>query len=166
MQREGKGRVLDQFANPDNPRIHYETTGPELWEQTGGRITHFVSAMGTTGTITGVSRFLKEKNPAVRIVGAQPAEGSRIPGIRKWPQEYLPKIYDPAGVDELVLVSQSDAEEMCRRMAREEGIFGGISAAGACWVAQQIGQREHDAVIAFVVCDRGDRYLSTGVFPA
>ncbi len=165
MQREGKGRVLDQFANPDNPRIHYETTGPELWEQTGGRITHFVSAMGTTGTITGVSRFLKEKNPAVRIVGAQPAEGSRIPGIRKWPQEYLPKIYDPAGVDELVLVSQSDAEEMCRRMAREEGIFGGISAAGACWVAQQIRQREHDAVIALVVCDRGDRYLSTGVFP-
>ena len=166
MQREGKGRVLDQFANQDNPRIHYETTGPEIWEQTGGRITHFVSAMGTTGTITGVSRFLKEKNPAVRIVGAQPAEGSRIPGIRKWPQEYLPKIYDPAGVDELVLVSQSDAEEMCRRMAREEGIFGGISAAGACWVAQQIGQRERDAVIAFVVCDRGDRYLSTGVFPA
>ena len=166
MQREGKGRVLDQFANPDNPRIHYETTGPEIWEQTGGRITHFVSAMGTTGTITGVSRFLKEKNPAVRIVGAQPADGSRIPGIRKWPQEYLPKIYDPAAVDELVLVSQSDAEEMCRRLAREEGIFGGISAAGACWVAQQIGQRERDAVIAFVVCDRGDRYLSTGVFPA
>ena len=139
MQREGKGRVLDQFANPDNPRIHYETTGPELWEQTGGRITHFVSAMGTTGTITGVSRFLKEKNPAVRIVGAQPAEGSRIPGIRKWPQEYLPKIYDPAGVDELVLVSQSDAEEMCRRMAREEGIFGGISAAGACWWRSRLG---------------------------
>ncbi|TXH90365.1 MAG: cysteine synthase CysM [Rhodoferax sp.] len=166
MQREGKGRVLDQFANADNPRIHYETTGPELWEQTGGRITHFVSAMGTTGTITGVSRFLKEKNPAVRIVGAQPAEGSRIPGIRKWPQEYMPTIYDPAGVDELVLVRQSDAEDLCRRLAREEGIFGGISAAGACWVAQQIGQRERDAVIAFVVCDRGDRYLSTGVFPA
>lgn len=166
MQREGKGRVLDQFANADNPRIHYETTGPELWEQTGGRITHFVSAMGTTGTITGVSRFLKEKNPAVRVVGAQPEEGSRIPGIRKWPQEYMPKIYDPAGVDELVLVRQSDAEELCRRLAREEGIFGGISAAGACWVAQQISQRERDAVIAFVVCDRGDRYLSTGVFPA
>ncbi len=166
MQREGKGRVLDQFANPDNPRVHYETTGPELWEQTGGRITHFVSAMGTTGTITGVSRFLKEKNPAIRVIGAQPAEGSRIPGIRKWPQEYMPTIYDPAGVDELVLVRQSDAEDLCRRLAREEGIFGGISAAGACWVAQQIGQRERDAVIAFVVCDRGDRYLSTGVFPA
>ncbi|MBI2748936.1 MAG: cysteine synthase CysM [Burkholderiales bacterium] len=166
MQRDGKGLVLDQFANADNPRIHYETTGPELWEQTGGRITHFVSAMGTTGTITGVSRFLKEKNPAIRIIGAQPSEGSRIPGIRKWPQEYLPKIYDPANVDELVYVSQSDAEEMCRRMAREEGIFAGISAAGACWVAQEIARREKDATIVFVVCDRGDRYLSTGVFPA
>jgi cysteine synthase B len=166
MQREGKGRVLDQFANADNPRIHYETTGPEIWEQTGGRITHFVSAMGTTGTITGVSRFLKEKNPAIRIIGAQPEEGSRIPGIRKWPQEYLPKIYDPANVDELVYVSQASAEDMCRRLAREEGIFGGISAAGACWVAQEIAQRERDATIVFVVCDRGDRYLSTGVFPA
>ena len=166
MEKEGKGRVLDQFANADNPRIHYETTGPELWEQTGGRITHFVSAMGTTGTITGVSRFLKEKNPAIRIIGAQPSEGSRIPGIRKWPQEYLPKIYDPSGVDELVLVGQSDAEEMCRRLAREEGIFAGISAAGACWVAQQIAARESNATIVFVVCDRGDRYLSTGVFPA
>ncbi len=166
MQREGKGRVLDQFANGDNPRIHYETTGPEIWEQTGGRITHFVSAMGTTGTITGVSRFLKEKNPAIRIVGAQPSEGSRIPGIRKWPEEYLPKIYDPKNVDELVYVSQADAEDMCRRLAREEGIFGGISAAGACWVAQEIAKREKDATIVFVVCDRGDRYLSTGVFPA
>jgi len=166
MQKSGKGRVLDQFANPDNPRIHYETTGPEIWEQTGGRITHFVSAMGTTGTITGVARFLKEKNPKVKIVGAQPQEGSRIPGIRKWPQEYLPKIYDPTLVDELVYVSQSDAEEMCRRLAREEGIFGGISAAGACWVAQEIAQREEKATIVFVVCDRGDRYLSTGVFPA
>ncbi len=166
MQRRGEGHVLDQFANEDNPRIHYETTGPELWAQTGGRVTHFVSAMGTTGTITGVSRFLKEKNPAIRIIGAQPSEGSRIPGIRKWPQEYLPKIYDPANVDELVYVSQSDAEEMCRRMAREEGIFGGISAAGACWVAQQIAQRERDDTVVFVVCDRGDRYLSTGVFPA
>jgi cysteine synthase B len=166
MQREGKGRVLDQFANPDNPRIHYETTGPELWEQTDGRITHFVSAMGTTGTITGVSRFLKEKKPAVRIVGAQPSEGSRIPGIRKWPQEYLPKIYDPSAVDELVYVSQEDAEDMCRRMAREEGIFAGISAAGACWVAQQIAKQVENATIVFVVCDRGDRYLSTGVFPA
>lgn len=166
MEKEGKGRVLDQFANADNPRIHYETTGPELWEQTGGRITHFVSAMGTTGTITGVSRFLKEKNPAIRIIGAQPSEGSRIPGIRKWPQEYLPKIYDPSGVDELVYVSQADAEDMCRRLAREEGIFAGISAAGACWVAQQIAAQEENATIAFIVCDRGDRYLSTGVFPA
>jgi len=166
MQREGKGRVLDQFANADNPRIHYEATGPELWEQTGGRITHFVSAMGTTGTITGVSQFLREKNPAVRIVGAQPSEGSRIPGIRKWPQEYLPKIYDPKAVDELVYVSQEDAEDMCRRLAREEGIFAGISAAGACWVAQQVAQHVENATIVFVVCDRGDRYLSTGVFPA
>ena len=166
MQREGKGRVLDQFANADNPRIHYETTGPEIWEQTGGRVTHFVSAMGTTGTITGVSRFLKEKNPAIRIVGAQPSEGSRIPGIRKWPQAYMPRIYDPSAVDELVYVSQDDAEEMCRRMAREEGIFAGISAAGACWVAQQVAQTVENAVIVFIVCDRGDRYLSTGVFPA
>ena len=166
MQREGKGHVLDQFANADNPRIHYETTGPEIWEQTGGRITHFVSAMGTTGTITGVSRFLKEKNPAIRIIGAQPSEGSRIPGIRKWPQEYLPRIYDASTVDELVYVSQDDAEEMCRRLAREEGIFAGISAAGACWVAQQIAAKERDATIVFIVCDRGDRYLSTGVFPA
>ena len=166
MQRNGKGVVLDQFANADNPRSHYETTGPEIWADSGGRITHFVSAMGTTGTITGVSRFLKEKNPAVKIIGAQPAEGSRIPGIRKWPQEYLPKIYEPSRVDELVLVSQGDAEHMCRRMAREEGIFAGISAAGACWVAQQIAAREHKATIVFIVCDRGDRYLSTGVFPA
>ena len=166
MKRDGKGVVLDQFANADNPRIHYETTGPEIWADTHGKVTHFVSAMGTTGTITGVARYLKEKNPAVRIVGAQPSEGSRIPGIRKWPQEYLPKIYDPANVDELVYVSQSDAEEMCRRLAREEGIFGGISAAGACWVAQEIARREQNATIVFIVCDRGDRYLSTGVFPA
>lgn len=166
MVAQGKGVVLDQFANPDNPRIHYETTGPELWEQTEGRITHFVSAMGTTGTITGVSRFLRAKNPAIRIVGAQPSEGSRIPGIRKWPEEYLPKIYEPSLVDELVYVSQDDAEDMARRLAREEGIFGGISAAGACWVAQQIAAREQNATIVFVVCDRGDRYLSTGVFPA
>jgi cysteine synthase B len=166
MQREGQGRVLDQFANADNPRVHYETTGPEIWADTGGRVTHFVSAMGTTGTITGVSRFLKEKNPAVRIVGAQPAEGSRIPGIRKWPEAYLPRIYDPAGVDELVLVSQADAEAMARRLAREEGLFAGISAAGACWVALQIAAQVQDATIVFIVCDRGDRYLSTGVFPA
>ena len=166
MQRDGKGRVLDQFANADNPRSHFESTGPEIWADTQGQVTHFVSAMGTTGTITGVSQFLKEKNPAIKIVGAQPTEGSRIPGIRKWPQEYLPKIYNPAAVDELMYVSQEDAEDMCRRLAREEGIFAGISAAGACWVAQQIGQRESKATIVFIVCDRGDRYLSTGVFPA
>jgi len=166
MQADGKGRVLDQFANADNPRVHYETTGPEIWQQTNGRITHFVSAMGTTGTITGVSRFLKEKDPAIRIIGAQPSEGSRIPGIRKWPTEYLPKIYDPSTVDELVYVSQSDAEAMCRQLAREEGIFAGISAAGACWVAQQIAARVENATVVFIVCDRGDRYLSTGVFPA
>ena len=166
MTAQGKGRILDQFANADNPRIHYETTGPEIWEQTGGQVTHFVSAMGTTGTITGVSRFLKEKNPAIRIIGAQPSEGSRIPGIRKWPQEYLPKIYDASRVDQLVYVSQSDAEETCRQMARTEGIFAGISAAGACWVAQEIAKTVQDATIVFIVCDRGDRYLSTGVFPA
>ncbi|MFY7859925.1 MAG: pyridoxal-phosphate dependent enzyme, partial [Limnohabitans sp.] len=166
MAAQGKGRILDQFANADNPRIHYETTGPEIWEQTGGKVTHFVSAMGTTGTITGVSRFLKEKNPAIRIIGAQPSEGSRIPGIRKWPQEYLPKIYDPSQVDELVYVSQSDAEETCRQMARSEGIFAGISAAGACWVAQEVAKTVQNATIVFIVCDRGDRYLSTGVFPA
>jgi cysteine synthase B len=166
MQREGKGLVLDQFANADNPRVHYETTGPEIWADTEGQVTHFVSAMGTTGTITGVSRFLKEKNPAARIIGAQPSEGSRIPGIRKWPEAYLPKIYDPAAVDELVYVSQADAEEMARRMAREEGIFAGISAAGACWVALQLAHRVENATIVFIVCDRGDRYLSTGVFPA
>ncbi len=166
MQKRGEGKVLDQFGNQDNPRVHYETTGPEIWEQTGGRITHFVSAMGTTGTITGVSRFLKEKNPAIRIIGAEPEAGSRIPGIRKWPQEYLPKIFDASLVDEMVSVNQDNAEEMCRRLAREEGIFAGISAAGACWVAQQIAAREHDATVVFIVCDRGDRYLSTGVFPA
>ena len=166
MQAEGKGRVLDQFANQDNPRVHYETTGPEIWADTQGRVTHFVSAMGTTGTITGVARYLKEKNPAIRIIGAQPSEGSRIPGIRKWAPAYLPKIYDPANVDELRYVSQTDAEDMCRRMAREEGIFAGISAAGACWVAQQIASEVQDATIVFIVCDRGDRYLSTGVFPA
>ena len=166
MVREGKGRVLDQFANADNPRAHYETTGPELWQQTGGRITHFVSAMGTTGTITGVSKFMKEKNPNIRIVGAQPSEGSRIPGIRKWPAEYLPKIYDPSNVDEMIYVSQANAEDMARRMAKEEGIFGGISSAGALWVALEVAKRERDATIVFVVCDRGDRYLSTGVFPA
>lgn len=166
MQQEGQGRVLDQFANADNPRIHYETTGPEIWADTQGRVTHFVSAMGTTGTITGVSQFLKEQNPAVRIIGVQPQEGSRIPGIRKWPQAYLPKIYNPDHVDELIYVSQEAAEDMCRRLAREEGIFAGISAAGACCVAQQLAHVESNATIVFIVCDRGDRYLSTGVFPA
>jgi len=166
MVAQGKGRVLDQFANADNPRIHYETTGPEIWADTQGRITHFVSAMGTTGTITGVSRFLKEKNPAIQIIGAQPEEGSRIPGIRKWPQEYLPRIYEPERIDQVVNVSQDSAEEMCRRLAREEGIFAGISAAGALWVALEIARTVENATIVFVVCDRGDRYLSTGVFPA
>jgi cysteine synthase B len=166
MAREGKGRVLDQFANADNPRVHYETTGPEIWADTKGKVTHFVSSMGTTGTITGVSRFLKEKNKAIRIIGAQPSEGSRIPGIRKWPAAYMPKIYDPTHVDETILVSQDDAEEMCRRLAREEGIFAGISAAGALCVALEVAKREENATIVFIVCDRGDRYLSTGVFPA
>ncbi len=166
MQADGKGRVLDQFANVDNPRIHYETTGPEIWADTEGHITHFVSAMGTTGTITGVSRYLKERNAAVRIVGAQPSEGSRIPGIRKWAEAYLPKIYDPTHVDEIVLVSQAEAEDMARRLASEEGLFAGISAAGACWVALRLAERLENATIVFIVCDRGDRYLSTGVFPA
>jgi cysteine synthase B len=166
MQRDGRGRVLDQFANPDNPGIHYATTGPEIWGDTEGQVTHFVSAMGTTGTVTGVSRFLREKNPQVQVIGAQPSEGSRIPGIRKWPAAYLPKIYDPKSVDELVSVSQGDAEDMARRMAAEEGLFAGISAAGACWVALEIARRVSGATIVFIVCDRGDRYLSTGVFPA
>jgi cysteine synthase B len=166
MASQGKGRILDQFSNPDNPRVHYETTGPEIWAQTEGYVTHFVSAMGTTGTITGVSQFLKEKNPSIQIIGAQPSEGSRIPGIRKWPEEYLPKIYNPSNVDELIYVSQDDAEDTCRQMAKEEGLFAGVSAAGACWVAQQIAAREANATIVFIVCDRGDRYLSTGVFPA
>jgi len=166
MVREGKGVVLDQFANPDNPAVHYDTTGPEIWADTQGRVTHFVSAMGTTGTITGVSKFLKEHNPEVRIVGAQPQDGSRIPGIRKWPEAYLPKIYEPSRVDELIYVSQADAEDMARRLAREEGLFCGISAAGACWAALQLAQTLSNATIVFIVCDRGDRYLSTGVFPA
>jgi cysteine synthase B len=166
MVREGKGKMLDQFANPDNPLSHQRGTGPEIWRDTDGTITHFVSSMGTTGTITGTSRFLKARNPQIQIIGAQPSEGSKIPGIRKWPQEYLPKIYDPSAVDELVLVSQGDAEEMARRLACEEGLFGGISAAGACWVALRVAEQVRDATIVFVVCDRGDRYLSTGVFPA
>jgi cysteine synthase B len=166
MQAQGKGRVLDQFANPDNPRSHYETTGPEIWRDTEGKITHFVSSMGTTGTIMGVSRFLKEKNPAIQIVGAQPAEGSQIPGIRKWPQAYLPKIYDSSRVDRIESVTQADAEEMARRLAAEEGIFCGISAGGATAIALRLSAELENAVIVTVICDRGDRYLSTGVFPA
>lgn len=165
MARTGRGRILNQFANPDNPAAHYETTGPELWRQTDGRLTHFVSAMGTTGTITGVSRFLKEQDPGIRVIGAQPAEGARIPGIRRWPAEYLPAIYDDDLVDEQLSVAQEDAEEMCRRLAREEGIFAGVSSGGALHVALQVAEQVEDATIVFVVCDRGDRYLSTGVFP-
>jgi len=166
MVREGKGRMLDQFANPDNPRAHYESTGPELWRETEGRITHFVSSMGTTGTIMGVSRFMKEKRPAIQIIGCQPEEGSQIPGIRKWPEAYLPRIYDKARVDRLEYVSQADAEETARRMAAEEGIFAGISSGGAVAVALRISRELENAVIVTIVCDRGDRYLSTGVFPA
>jgi S-sulfo-L-cysteine synthase (O-acetyl-L-serine-dependent) len=165
MEREGKGRVLNQFANPDNPLAHYETTGPEIWRDTQGRISHFVSSMGTTGTIMGVSRFMKEKNPAVQIVGVQPSEGSQIPGIRAWPKEYLPKIYDARRVDRVMEVTQKEAEEMTRRLAREEGIFCGISSGGATHAALQLSREVADAVIVTIICDRGDRYLSTGVFP-
>lgn len=166
MRAEGKGTILDQFANPDNPLSHYRGTGPEIWRDTGGRITHFVSAMGTTGTIMGVSKFLKEQNRAITIVGAQPEEGSSIPGIRKWPPAYLPKIFDASRVDRIEHVSQALAEDMARRLAREEGLFCGISAGGACEVALRIAREVENATIVFVVCDRGDRYLSTGVFPA
>jgi cysteine synthase B len=165
MVREGKGIMLDQFANPDNPLAHYETTGPEIWRDTQGRITHFVSSMGTTGTIMGCSRYFKEKNPKIQVVGCQPAEGSQIPGIRKWPEAYLPKIYDKSRVDRLEYVSQADAEDMARRLAREEGIFGGISSGGAMAVALRLSTELRNAVIVSIVCDRGDRYLSTGVFP-
>jgi cysteine synthase B len=165
MQREGKGLILDQFGNPDNPLSHYEGTGPEIWRDTRGTITHFVSSMGTTGTIMGVSRFLKEKNPAIEIVGCQPDEGSQIPGIRKWPEAYLPSIYEKARVDRVENVSQADAEDMARRLAREEGIFAGISSGGALAVALRIARDLTDATIVSIVCDRGDRYLSTGVFP-
>jgi cysteine synthase B len=165
MQREGRGRVLDQFSNDDNWTAHYETTGPEIWDDTHGQVTHFVSAMGTTGTITGVSRYLKERNPAVCIVGAQPTEGSSIPGIRKWPEAYMPKIFRHARVDRIESVAQADAEQMARRLAAEEGIFCGISAAGACWIALRLAEEVENSTIVFVVCDRGDRYLSTGVFP-
>ena len=164
MQARGEGKVLDQFANPDNPAAHYETTGPELWRDTKGTITHFVSSMGTTGTIMGVSRFLKERNPRIQIVGAQPSEGSRIPGIRKWADEYVPRIYDSSRVDRIEYVTQADAENMARRMAEEEGIFGGISSGGALAIALRVAQEAERAVIVFVVCDRGDRYLSTSVF--
>jgi cysteine synthase B len=166
MRDEGRGTILDQFANPDNPLAHYRGTGPEIWRDTEGRITHFVSAMGTTGTIMGVSRFLKEKKPSIEIIGAQPAEGASIPGIRKWPTEYLPKIFDPQRVDRTESVTQADAEDTARRLAREEGIFCGISSGGACAVALRVSRAVENATIVFVVCDRGDRYLSTGVFPA
>jgi S-sulfo-L-cysteine synthase (O-acetyl-L-serine-dependent) len=165
MVREGKGIMLDQFANPDNPLAHYETTGPEIWRDTEGKITHFVSSMGTTGTIMGCSRFFKEKNPKIQIVGCQPEEGSQIPGIRKWPEAYLPKIYDKARVDRLEYVSQAKAEEMTRRLAREEGLFAGISSGGAVAVALRVSKELKNAVIVTIICDRGDRYLSTGVFP-
>jgi S-sulfo-L-cysteine synthase (O-acetyl-L-serine-dependent) len=166
MVSEGRGIVLDQFANPDNPLSHYEGTGPEIWRDTEGKVTHFVSAMGTTGTIMGVSRYLKEQNPAIRIVGCQPEEGSQIPGIRKWPEAYLPKIFDRSRVDETRNVLQSDAEAMARRLAAEEGIFAGISAGGAVHVALELAHEVESAVIVCIICDRGDRYLSTGVFPA
>ncbi len=166
MMAEGKGIVLDQFANPDNPLAHYETTGPEIWRDTDGRITHFVSSMGTTGTIMGCSRYFKEMNPAIRIVGCQPEEGSQIPGIRKWPEAYLPKIYDGSRVDRIEYVGQGAAEDMARRLAREEGIFAGISSGGGMAVALRIASQVENAVIVSIVCDRGDRYLSTGVFPA
>ncbi|MFZ9151216.1 MAG: cysteine synthase CysM [Burkholderiales bacterium] len=165
MVREGKGVMLDQFSNPDNPLAHYEGTGPEIWRDTGGRITHFVSSMGTTGTIMGVSRFLKEKNPQVQIVGCQPADGSQIAGIRKWQPEYLPKICNWKQVDQIIEIRQGDAEEMTRRLAREEGIFAGVSSGGALWAALQISAKVRNAVIVCITCDRGDRYLSTGVFP-
>jgi len=165
MEREGKGKVLNQFSNPDNPRAHYEGTGPEIWRDTEGKITHFVSSMGTTGTIMGVSRYLKEKNPKIQIVGVQPSEGSQIPGIRAWPKEYLPKIYDAKRVDRIMEVTQKESEEMTRRLAREEGIFCGISSGGATLAALRLSREVNNAVIVTIICDRGDRYLSTGVFP-
>jgi len=166
LQAEGRGLILNQFGNPDNPLAHYEGTGPEIWRDTAGQITHFVSSMGTTGTIMGCSRFLKEQNPAVQIIGVQPEEGSQIPGIRKWPEEYLPKIYDPRSVDKILYVSQAEAEETTRRLAHEEGIFAGISSGGALVAALRISGSVQNATIVSIVCDRGDRYLSTGVFPA
>ena len=165
MVREGKGTMLDQFANPDNPLAHYEATGEELWRDTQGKITHLVSSMGTTGTIMGCSKFLKEKNPKIQIIGCQPEEGSQIPGIRKWPEAYMPKIFDRKRVDRIEQVSQAEAEEMTRRLAREEGIFAGISSGGAMHVALRVSKELKNAVIVSIVCDRGDRYLTTGVFP-
>jgi cysteine synthase B len=166
LEKQGVGRVLDQFSNPDNPEAHYRTTGPEIWRDTEGKVTHFVSSMGTTGTIMGCSRYLKEQNPAIQVIGVQPTEGAQIPGIRKWPEEYVPKICDPSRVDRMIYVSQQDAEETTRRLAREEGIFAGISSGGALWAALQVAKEVENAVIVSIVCDRGDRYLSTGVFPA
>ncbi len=166
MQARGEGIILDQFSNNDNPLAHFDNTGREIWEETGGRITHFVSSMGTTGTIMGVSRFLKSKNPKIEIIGCQPTDGSQIPGIRKWPEAYLPKIFDRSRVDRIMEVSQADAEQTTRRMAKEEGIFAGISAGGAMWAALQLSHSLENATIVSIVCDRGDRYLSTGVFPA
>jgi len=166
MAAEGKGKVLDQFANPDNPRAHYEGTGPEIWRETGGRITHFVSAMGTTGTIMGTSRYLKERNPRIEIVGVQPAEGASIPGIRRWPPAYLPKIYDPSRVDRIIDIDQATAEDTTRALAAREGIFAGISSGGAVAAALQVAAEDPEALVVTVICDRGDRYLSTGVFPA
>jgi cysteine synthase B len=165
METAGEGRVLDQFANPDNPRAHYEGTGPEIWRDTEGRVTHFVSSMGTTGTIMGVSRYLKERNPTIQIVGVQPSEGAQIPGIRRWPEAYLPKVYDPARVDRIIDVSQQEAEHTCRELAAKEGIFCGISSGGAVAAALQLSAQVQGAVIVVIICDRGDRYLSTGVFP-
>jgi S-sulfo-L-cysteine synthase (O-acetyl-L-serine-dependent) len=164
MQARGEGKILDQFANPDNPRAHYETTGPEIWRDTEGTITHFVSSMGTTGTIMGCSRYFKERNPKIQIIGCQPTSGSQIPGIRKWPEAYLPKIFDRTRVDRTIEVSQADAEQTMRRMAKEEGIFAGVSSGGAMWTALQLNAELQNAVIVTIVCDRGDRYLSTGVF--
>jgi cysteine synthase B len=166
MHKEGRGIVLDQFANPDNPLAHYEGTGPEIWRETQGRLTHFVSSMGTTGTIMGVSRYLKEQNPAVCIVGCQPEPGSQIPGIRKWPEAYLPKIFERSRVDRVESVSQGEAEEMTRRLACEEGIFAGVSSGGALVVSLRLAREAENATIVTIVCDRGDRYLSTGVFPS
>jgi S-sulfo-L-cysteine synthase (O-acetyl-L-serine-dependent) len=166
MRDEGKGIILDQFANPDNPRAHYEGTGPEIWRDTEGKVTHFIATMGTTGTIMGVGKFLKEKNPAIQIIGVQPVDGAQVPGIRKWPEAYLPKIYDRKGVDQILEVTQAEAEEHMRRLAKEEGIFAGVSSGGGLWAALQISKTVKNAVIVHIVCDRGDRYLSTGVFPA